>query len=83
MGAWRVCGVTIRDYWRQPGGDLNFVVSMCVFLFLAIFGRSVRAALIGRQFWVHPDDFCKNAGFAGFGSMDLRVIAASVREFRR
>ena len=51
--------------------------------FLPILGRSVRADLIGRQFWVHPDDFCKNAGFAGFGSMDLRVIAVSVREFRR
>ena len=51
--------------------------------FLAIPGRSVRADLIGRQFWANPADFGKNRRFPGFGSMDLRVIAASVRDFRR
>ena len=45
--------------------------------------RSTGIVQFGRQFWVYPYDFCKNAGFSGFGSMDLRVIAASVREFRR
>ena len=51
--------------------------------FLPILGRSVRADLIGRQFWVNPDDFGKNSRFPGFGSMDLRVIAVSVLDFRR
>ena len=32
---------------------------------------------------MHPDDFGENRRFPGFGSMDLRVIAASVLDFRR
>ena len=51
--------------------------------FLPTLGRSVRADLIGRQIWVNPDDFGKNSRFPGFGSMDVSVIAASVRDFRR
>ena len=51
--------------------------------FLPTLGRSVRADLIGRQIWVNPDDFGKNSRFPGFGSMDVSVIAASVRDFCR
>ena len=61
--------------------DLDFVKNAMISRFR--FDPIHWLIVLGRQFWVHPDDFCKNAGFAGFGSMDLRVIAASVREFRR
>ena len=51
--------------------------------FLAILGRSVRADLIGRQFWVNPDDFGENGRFPGFGSVDGRDIARAREDFWR
>ena len=84
VGAWRVCGVIICDYWRLPGGDLNCVPSMCGFLFLAIFGRSVRAALIRRRNLVNPDNFGENRRFPGFASpalVEMYEIATPARDF--
>ena len=49
--------------------------------FLPILGRSVRADLIGRQFWPNPVDFGKNRRFPGFGLVDGRDIAHAARGF--
>ena len=80
-----VCAAwSFRDYWRLPGGDLNCVPSMCGFLFLAIFGWSVRAALIRRRNLVNPDNFGENRRFPGFGSpalVEMYEIATPARDF--
>ena len=51
--------------------------------FLPILGRSVRADLIGRQFWANPDDFGKNRRFSGFDLVDGRDIARVREDFCR
>ena len=51
--------------------------------FLPILGRSVRADLIGRQFWANPADFGKNRRFPGFGLVDGRDIARAREDFCR
>ena len=51
--------------------------------FLPILGRSVRADLIGRQFWANPADFGKNRRFPGFGLVDGRDIARAREDFWR
>ena len=86
VGAWRVCGVIICDYWRLPGGDLNCIASMRVFLFLLIFGWSVRADLIRRPNLVKTTDFGENLRFPGFGSpgpVKMYEIFTSARDFCR
>ena len=51
--------------------------------FLPILGRSVRADLIGRQFWANPADFGKNLRFPDFGLVDGRDIARAREDFCR
>ena len=51
--------------------------------FLPILGRSVRADLIGRQFWANPADFGKNRRFRGFGLVDGLDIARAREDFCR